>query len=371
MTARADDPPGGRRSTAARVLRVRARQGWVRVRASAGPVLLASLAAGVAWAIARYGLGHPFPFFAPVCAWVALGFSADRQPRRVAELAIGVAVGVGLGDLVVHLIGTGWWQVSVVLAVSALVARFIDRGALLATQAGVQAIVIVGLPASVATGGPLGRWTDALVGGAVALAAAVLTPGDPRRRPRAQGRDAVAELASMLHLLARGMRTGDPRDVEDALVRGRASQPALDEWRDSARSALDLVRVSPAWRRHRDELAEVQDAAVRVDRAMRNARVLARRSLASLDHGLGEIAGVVEELAITVDDLAEAVGSGQEPVRARDALRATAARLDPFVLAAGDWHAQSLVLLLRSLVVDVLEAAGEDPAAARELLPEI
>ncbi|MEK8227521.1 FUSC family protein [Oerskovia sp. M15] len=92
------------------------------------------------------------------------------------ELAIGVAVGVGLGDLIVHFIGSGWWQVTVVLATSALVARFIDRGALLATQAGVQAIVIVGLPAT-QTGGPGGRLVDALVG--------ARSPCSPRRSRRA------------------------------------------------------------------------------------------------------------------------------------------------------------------------------------------
>jgi hypothetical protein len=32
---------------------------------------------------------------------------------------------------------------------------------------------------------------------------------------------------------------------------------------------------------------------------------------------------------------------------------------------------QSLVLLHRSLVVDLLEAAGEDPAEARAALPEL
>jgi len=100
------------RGRAGVVVRARARQGWARVRSSLVPVLQASAAAGAAFGIARYGLGHPYPFFAPVSAWVALGFSSDRQVRRVAELAIGVAVGVALGDLLVHLIGSGWcrWQ---------------------------------------------------------------------------------------------------------------------------------------------------------------------------------------------------------------------------------------------------------------------
>lgn len=356
-------------------LAARTRQGWSRVRTAFVPVLQAVVAAGVAYAIGYYVLGHSAPFFAPVSAWVALGFTADRDLRRVAELAVGVALGVALGDLVVHGIGTGPWQVALVLGVAALTARFLDRGPMLTTQAGVQAIVIVGLPAVGASGGPVGRWTDALVGGVVALAVAALTPSDPRRRPRAQGRDAVEELAGMLRLLARGMRTRSVPDVEDALVRGRASQPALDEWHDAAASASDLARVSPAARRHRTELAWIGQSAVRVDRAVRNARVLARRGLATVEaeppHDLGAVADAVDRVALAADALAAALGSGSEPLRSREELLRLAGDLDPFVLTPDDWQAQSLVLLLRSLVVDLLEASGVDPRTAREALPEL
>lgn len=356
-------------------LAARARQGRARVRTAFVPVLQAVIAAGVAYAIGYYLLGHSAPFFAPVSAWIALGFTADRDLRRVAELAVGVALGVGLGDLVVHGIGTGPWQVALVLGVAALVARFLDRGPMLTTQAGVQAIVIVGLPAVGASGGPVGRWTDALVGGAVALAVAALTPSDPRRRPRAQGRAAVVELAGMLRLLARGLRTRDPHDVEDALIRGRASQPALDEWQDAARSARDLARVSPSGRRHRTELAWIGQSAVRVDRAVRNSRVLARRSLATVEaeqpHDLGPVADAIDRIALAADTLAAALGSGTEPLRSREELLRLAAELDPFTLTPDDWQAQSLVLLVRSLVVDLLEASGVDARTARETLPEL
>lgn len=373
--ARGTRPAGG--PSAVRVqLAARVRQGRSRVRTAFVPILQAVVAAGVAYWIGYTVLGHTAPFFAPVSAWVALGFTADRDLRRVAELAVGVAIGVGLGDLVVHVIGTGAWQVAFVLLVAALIARFLDRGPVLTTQAGVQAIVIVGLPAVSASGGPVGRWTDALVGGLVALAVAALTPSDPRRRPRAQGRAAVEELAGMLRLLARGMRSGSAPDVEDALIRGRASQPALDEWQDAASSARDLARVSPAARRHRTELAWVGQSAVRVDRAVRNSRVLARRALASVQaeghaHDLGAVADAVDRVALAADALAGALGAGTEPLRAREDLLRLAAELDPFTLTPDDLQAQSLLLLVRSLVVDLLEAAGVDARAAREALPEI
>lgn len=177
----------------------------------------------------------------------------------------------------------------------------------------------------------------------------------------------------MLHTLARGLRTGSVADVEDALLRGRTSQPALDEWRESAGTARDLARVSPAAWRHRDELTRSVSAAVLLDRAVRNARVLIRRAVTAVEDGQRtELAGeLLEAVARAADALAEAFGVGRDPARARAALRAVAERLDPYAMGSDDWQAQSLVLLARSLVVDLLEAAGTDPAEARAVLPEL
>ncbi|WP_426593341.1 FUSC family protein [Cellulomonas sp. McL0617] len=354
------------------LLETRFRQGLSRVHAGWFPILQAAIAAGIAFGLARYVANHPYPFFAPVCAWVALGFTADRSVRRVAELAVGVAIGVALGDVLVRLIGNGIWQVAVVLFLAATIARFIDRGVLLTTQAGVQALVIVGLPALTASGGPLGRWIDAAIGGAVALVVALLTPRDPRRRSRALARTACDELAGVLRLFGRGLLTGSSDDVEDALVRARASQPAFDEWSETAKNAGELARISPTIRRFRDELAALEGRAVLVDRAMRNTRVLVRRSLAAVEAGTHDLSAVgahVDATARAAAELAAALGSGREPARARSELLAIAQALDPYAL--DDWQVQSLVLLQRSLVVDLLEAAGTERQAARDALPEI
>lgn len=356
------------------LLSARTRQGWARVRASWFPILQAAVGGAVAFAISREWLGHPYPFFAPVATWVALGFSMDRSVRRVAELAVGVAIGVGLGDLVVHVIGSGMWQVAVVLFTAAILSRFIDRGAMLTTQAGVQAIVIVGLPPGVTSGGPFGRWVDALVGGAIALAIALLTPTDSRRHPRTLGRAALEELGAVLRALARGLAARSAADIEESLVRGRASQPALDEWTAIASNARDLARVAPAARRHLDELAELVEISVLADRAMRNARVLSRRALTLVDqdaHDLAGLAACTAAMADAVDELATDVGGGLDPARPRGRLLELAGRLDPFALAPDDWQAQSIVLLQRSLVVDLLEATGVGQEESRAALPAI
>lgn len=355
------------------LLRARLRQGWARVRRAAVPVLLASVAAGGAYAVARYGLGHPYPFFAPVAAWIALGFSADRNLRRVAELAIGVAVGVLAGDLLVHWIGTGAWQIALVLTIAVLVARLLDRGDLLAVQAGVQALVVVVLPAS-ASGGPVGRWLDAVVGGVVALVVAALSPQDPRRRVRNLAEEAMTELADLLRTLSEGLHAQDRAATHRALLRGRASQPVLDGWRAAAVSARQTARVSPAFRRHRDELGAMVAAATLADRAMRNARVLARRAevvteRAELRDNVVVLAGLVDLTRVAAQEIGAALGSGGPTHAARAAIERVAERADPH-LAPGDLHVQQLVLLLRSLVVDLAETVGMEGDEARALLPE-
>ena len=114
MTARrpgaSGEPPAwdqavqrGRSSARARVARLRAKS-W--------HIGQAALAAGAAWFIAKELLGHPNPFFAPIAAVVSLGTSYGQRLRRVAEVTLGVAIGVLIADIVVILIGTGWWQLT-------------------------------------------------------------------------------------------------------------------------------------------------------------------------------------------------------------------------------------------------------------------
>src|SRR3712207_9572953 len=74
----------------------------------------AAVAAGVAYWLASDVLGHPTPFFAPIAAVVCLGTSYGQRLRRVAEVTLGVAVGVLIADLLVLALGTGPWQISLV-----------------------------------------------------------------------------------------------------------------------------------------------------------------------------------------------------------------------------------------------------------------
>jgi uncharacterized membrane protein YgaE (UPF0421/DUF939 family) len=341
------------------------RMGWNRVRAAALPIFLAAVAAAVSWAFARQVLGQPYPFFAPAAAWISLGFTRDRRARQVAELAIGVSLGVALGEFLGHTLGVGAWQIGLALFVAALLARLLDRGPLLTSQAGLQAIIIVALPASLA-GGSFGRWIDALVGGTVALLVAVLVPGRSWLHARQLARASLGEVAGALALLARALRRGEARRAADALTYAREAQPTLEEWRTVIVTAQEAARFSPVARRHRWEVARLDRACTYSDHAMRNARVVSRRAIATLEEeaALPAVADVTSKLARAADAIGEALGAGMDPTSVRPALRALVAELQPERFAEG-WRVQSLVVLLRSLLVDLLEVTGLDYERAK------
>ena len=78
-----------------------------RLRSKSFAIAQCAFAAGVAWLIAKDLLGQTTPFFAPIAAVVSLGTSYGQRLRRVAEVTVGVALGVLLGDLLVVWLGSG------------------------------------------------------------------------------------------------------------------------------------------------------------------------------------------------------------------------------------------------------------------------
>ena len=81
----------------------------------------AGLATAAAWVLARQ-FGHARPIFAPVAALIGVSASLGRRRRSAVEMVIGVALGIGIADALVRLIGSGrrrsppwcparwWWR---------------------------------------------------------------------------------------------------------------------------------------------------------------------------------------------------------------------------------------------------------------------
>ncbi|PWD51836.1 hypothetical protein C8046_15480 [Serinibacter arcticus] len=344
------------------------RLGLDRARDGLVPVAWVSLATGVAYAVAGLVLGHPYPFFAAVAAFSALGFTADVQPRRVGEVALGISLGVGMGEAIQLTFGSGPLQTTAVVFVAVMIAKVLDPSPVLTTQSAVQSIVVLGLPIVSSSGGGIGRWTDALMGGAVALVFSLVIPRDPRRRPRALARTTLAELAEVLGRLGRGLHRGDPESVADALQRARSTQALLVSWEGAVSSASATARFSPAWHRHVGTVADLADACEFTDRAIRTTRVLARRAAVAVADGHADerLAGVVEELGVVTRRLGALIGSGRDAAEAVPELRAVAEQLG--TAAERDPVRHTLLSLLRSVTFDLLRAAGQDERQAAEAL---
>lgn len=328
-----------------------------------------ALAAGIAWALARYALGHKQPFFAPVAAMVCLGFSFGQRLRRVAEVMVGVAVGVGVGDLFVRVFGTGLVQIVFVIALAMSVAVLLGAGNLMTTQAGVQAAIVTTLLPNPSAG--FSRWLDAVLGGLVALAAATIAPAAAIRRPRQQATGVLNELAEILVETADGLRARDEEALTDALRRARASESRLDDLRSAAAEGVAVVRLSPFRRRHRGRVQEIADLVVPLDRAIRNIRVLVRRCAVSVwrDEAMpAEYPMLFERLADGTRLIGESLFEPAADVAAQRVLGELGRRTAELPLPSG---LSAVVVLgqLRSTIVDLLELSGTPYEQARELVP--
>ena len=342
----------------------RGRASALRVRDGLWSVLQCAVGAGLAWALASTLLGHERPFFACVAAVVCLGVRAAQRLRRVLELAVGVTVGVAIGEALVGVIGTGAWQVAVVVGLALVVALALDGGTLVTAQSGLQAVFVVALPQ--VPGGDLARWEDALVGGATALLVAALLPADPWRVARRTGHALLQEVSAVLRECARAVRTEDAAGAAFALSRARATQARLDGWTEALRTGHEITQLTPL-RRDRGTWETQSRLASAVDRATRNLRVLVRRVLFALGNGDELPPGLPEVL----DDLAAAVDvvATGDLDAARAAVLEVAPRLHPDELGGAGLSASVVVGQLRSAVVDLLEGLGVEPAAARAALP--
>jgi uncharacterized membrane protein YgaE (UPF0421/DUF939 family) len=323
----------------------------------------------VAWWIAADLLDHPSPFFAPIAAVLSLGTSYGQRLRRVVEVALGVAVGVFVGDLFVLLVGSGAWQVGLVVTLSMSVALLLDAGRLLVTQAAVQSIVVVTLlpdPEAAFT-----RWSDALVGGAVALAAATAVPRAPLRRPRLQAAVVMRKVAALLDTAASVMTDGDVDTALSLLEDARSTDGLIRELQDASDEGLSVVASSPFRLRHRSEQRRMAELVEPLDLAMRNTRVLVRRAAVAayrrerVPDGYGRLCA---DLGSCAAHIAEELEADRLPAAARAGLLEVAAGTAQ-VGRGPDLSAEVVLAQIRSITADLLRITGMGVMESTDAIP--
>ncbi|RVW01428.1 aromatic acid exporter family protein [Rhodococcus xishaensis] len=346
-----------------------------RLRVSAVPVLQCGLAAGIAWFVATVIVGHAQPFFAPIAAVVSLGLSLGARLRRSVELVCGVTVGIGVGDLLISAIGSGGWQITLVVVLAMGTAVLIGSGPIFSMQAGTSAVLVATLlPPGDAAG--VARMVDALIGGIVGVAVVALVPTHPVRRARRDAASIVATAAEVMRLLADGLIGNDPKPIEKALRKARATQPAIDSLRSNLSGGMEISRISPLYWGSRARLARLIAAADPLDNAMRNIRVLSRRSLSLvLDDEILDprLVDQVEKLSHALEVVRRMILAepGEQPDQAEAArmLRTVSSGMKPELVEDAGISATVVFAQLRSVIVDLLQVAGLGRISSIATLP--
>jgi len=353
----------------------RLRTSWARLRLSALPIVQCALGAALAWFIAHNVIGHANPFFAPTAAVISIGLSFGAKIRRSAELVVGVAVGIGIGDLFISAVGTGVWQIALVVVVAMALAVFVDGGSVISIQAAGSAVLVATLmpPSSNMS---FDRMIDALVGGLVGVVVVAAIPVHPVRRAREHAGNVLKVMQDALSAGAEGLLEQDARKIGAALETVRGTQSTIESLRSSLEGGKEISRISPLYWNSRPRLDLLRAAADPVDNAVRNTRVLLRRSLTLvrddeiLDPRLIEVVAALSD-AVDVARRSILAEPGEQPDRAEAArvLRSVARRARPELVEGAGLSAHVVFAQVRSILVDLLQACGLQRISAIALLP--
>lgn len=359
----------GVRAAARNLRRIAPVQGMIRVREGLVFAIQCAIGAGLALLIAVQVCGHQQAFFAPIAAVLSLGVSAGKRLRHGFELVLGAAVGVGIGDVLISNIGSGYWQVSVVVLVAILVATFVDKSVSVAFQASSSAVLVATiLPPG--TSGSFDRMVDALVGGVIGILVLALVPNSPLRPARREVSTLVSKASLVLDDVAQGMEERKAEKITKALEVARGTQTNVNALLTNVGGGSEVVAVSPIYWTARRHAKTMNRILVPVDNVMRNTRVLARRAeimmldeieppeemielMRSISNELGHLGALFAEGGTrgTRDEAVEI----PEIVRALQKLGAEA----DLHIAEGTGLSGTVVLAqCRSIIVDALQICG-------------
>jgi hypothetical protein len=201
----------------------------------------------------------------------------------------------------------------------------------------------------------------------VGLVVLSLVPLNPLTRVRRAAGGALTQLADAVAKTARAMRGTDAPMARQALADLRAAEGQHSDLADSLTIGRESATLAPLQWRRRPALARYRVAAVHIERATRNVRVLARRSASVIADGepIPEtLPGALEMLAESVRSLRDELAAQRDPARARDRALESVRTASAAYRAGLGFSGSVVVAQLRSAVVDLLRGTGvaEDEA---------
>jgi hypothetical protein len=290
---------------------------------------------------------------------IAVGATHGQRAGRAVQLVGGVVLGVAVADLIVHFIGSGGWQLGVMVVLAMSAAVLVGGGELLVVEAAVSAILLVALDPGAAAGFSPNRIFEAILGGTAALAVtSVLFPPDPALGAGRATQSVFVELGRTLERVAAALAGRDAAAAERALVDSRSIDPLIRAVEDELAAGRETARYAPPRRGARVELDRYARSIAQIDYAVRNTRVLARHALRVV-RARGDVPArlpeAMRDLSHAVWELAAAYDSPAHAAEARDVAVRAAGRVAELHELAPD--AAMIALQARSVAADLIRAA--------------
>jgi hypothetical protein len=324
------------------------------------PLLQATAAAAIAWAIAKYGLDHADPFFAPVAAVIALNATTGERGLNAVRLLQGVVVGILVGELTLATLSGKPGTLALSVFVAMAIAHALGGARITVAQAAVGAIL------TVAIGDPdagVQRLFDALIGAGVALVfTQLLFSPEPVRLLRRAEAAALSDMAKGLQLTAEALENDDDELAEKAQTTLRDLRDRLVELGRTRQASTRVSRRSAIWRSQRAPVVQETENAGYLDLLGGSCLTLTRTALSAEADDRRALAPLVRELGGALTALALDPGDKLTRQRAVDRVlevaRETAASgLPPDARLAA-------IMALRTAASDTLAFAGVEPEQA-------
>lgn len=329
-----------------------------RLKANSRWFIQAAISTAVAWTLAEALFDHQRPIFAAMGALIGVSAIPGQRRRAAIETILGVALGIGVADALVVLIGDGTLQLAAIVAGAMIAAVALGGGQVLVSEAAAAALLVVTVqpPGSGLSGE---RFLDSLLGGVVALTVTSLLPANPAVAARRAAAPLLAEIAAILEDVARALERSDRDLAERALSRARATEPgALDR---AVAAGRETLRLAPFAGATRARFAGYERAASQIDAAITSVEALIRGVVRALELGDNvppPVPDAVRDLAEAVRHLDDSLDDPHGESSVREPARRAAARATLVLEQTANLSVSAIVVQVRSAAVDLLRGFG-------------
>jgi uncharacterized membrane protein YgaE (UPF0421/DUF939 family) len=330
----------------------------------------AALATAPSWALAQVAFGHERPIFAPVAGLIAVSTTLGQRRRYAVEMVLGVALGIGIADALFTLIGSGTWQIAVIVVGAMVAAVALGGSAVLVSEAAVSALLVVAVQPP-GTGLSGARFLDSLLGGVIGLVVTSVLPASPGRTVHQAAAYLLGEIAATIDDVALALERRDPEPAERAWTRSSEIDP--DVLREAVAAGHETLRLAPWLRGTRAQFARYARAATQIDNAVTSVEALSRgavRAIAQGDNVPPPVAEALRELADAVRRLERTLDEGGDETAVREPALRAAARATLVLEQTANLSVSLIVVQVRATAVDLLRGSGLDRDEAERQVRE-